>query len=128
MRFLISVGKSFSSQEVCRASVTYFFILLNNINLINATGTAGLGRASVVSLAKHGPDHIYFTGRNSQAATKLIQEVKNECPSVKLTFIKMDMTSLASVLNSCKNFTHDRLDILMYVQHTEHSIVLYIRS
>ncbi|EED16628.1 short-chain dehydrogenase, putative [Talaromyces stipitatus ATCC 10500] len=76
-------------------------------------GTSGLGRVSVTSLAKHNPAHIYFTGRNHQAAEKLIHEVQIEKPSVRLTFVKMDMTSLSSVKTACKEFIHDRLDVLM---------------
>ncbi|RAO66617.1 uncharacterized protein BHQ10_002629 [Talaromyces amestolkiae] len=76
-------------------------------------GTSGLGRASVIALAKHNPAHIYFTGRNNKAAQELIDEVQTGKPSVKLTFVKMDMTSLVSVKEACKEFVHDRLDVLM---------------
>ncbi|KAI1471273.1 oxidoreductase [Daldinia caldariorum] len=76
-------------------------------------GTAGLGRASVRALAKHDPAHIYFAGRNAQAGQALIDEIKNTSPSVGMTFLKMDMTSLSSVKKACTGFTHDRLDILV---------------
>ncbi|KAI1799180.1 oxidoreductase [Daldinia bambusicola] len=76
-------------------------------------GTAGLGRASVRALAKHDPAHIYFTGRNAQASQVLIDEIKETSPSVGMTFLKMDMTSLSSVKKACAQFTHDRLDILI---------------
>ncbi|KAJ9143489.1 NAD(P)-binding protein [Pleurostoma richardsiae] len=76
-------------------------------------GTAGLGRASIVALAKHNPAHIYFTGRNATAAQSLISDVATINPSVSLTFLEMDMTSLASVKAATKRFVHDRLDILM---------------
>ncbi|OKL55355.1 hypothetical protein UA08_09416 [Talaromyces atroroseus] len=76
-------------------------------------GTSGLGRASVIGLAKHDPAHIYFSGRNSEAAQELIREVQTEHPLVQTTFIKMDMTSLASVKKACGEFVNDRLDVLM---------------
>ncbi|KAH8694110.1 putative short-chain dehydrogenase [Talaromyces proteolyticus] len=76
-------------------------------------GTSGLGRASVIALAKHNPAHIYFTGRNAKGAQALIGEVRAERPLIQTTFVKMDMTSLASVKKACKEFVHDRLDILM---------------
>ncbi|KAI1136803.1 oxidoreductase [Hypoxylon sp. FL0543] len=76
-------------------------------------GTAGLGRASVEALAKHEPAHIYFTGRNAQAGESLIAEVKKTNPSVGITFLKMDMASLASVKKACSQFSHERLDLLM---------------
>jgi NAD(P)-dependent dehydrogenase (short-subunit alcohol dehydrogenase family) len=76
-------------------------------------GTSGLGRASVRGLAKHTPAHIYFTGRNLQAAQELIQEVQRENPLVQMTFIKMDMTSLVAIKKACREFVGDRLDVLM---------------
>ncbi|GAM37421.1 short-chain dehydrogenase [Talaromyces pinophilus] len=86
---------------------------LNGKVIFITGGTSGLGRASVTSLAKHNPAHIYFTGRNNKAAQKLIDEVQTEKPLVKLTFVKMDMTSLVSVKEACKEFVNDRLDVLM---------------
>ncbi|KAH8599977.1 putative short-chain dehydrogenase [Bisporella sp. PMI_857] len=76
-------------------------------------GTAGLGRESVLALAKHNPAHIYFTGRNTEAAKALSDEMQAANPSVGTTFLKMNMLSLASVKNACAEFSHDRLDILM---------------
>jgi NAD(P)-dependent dehydrogenase (short-subunit alcohol dehydrogenase family) len=77
-------------------------------------GTAGLGRNSIEALAKHEPAHIYFSGRNVNASAGLIEEVKKISPTVSLTFVELDMASLASVKAAIdKNFVHDRLDILM---------------
>ncbi|KAH7136940.1 hypothetical protein B0J13DRAFT_640628 [Dactylonectria estremocensis] len=76
-------------------------------------GTAGLGRESVEALAKHDPEHIYFSGRNAKAATTLIEAINKASPGVGLTFMDLDMTSLASVRAAMKGFTHHRLDILM---------------
>ncbi|KAK0728439.1 putative short-chain dehydrogenase [Lasiosphaeria miniovina] len=77
-------------------------------------GTAGLGRESVGLLAQHDPSHIYFTGRDVKAAESLIAEVKEKKPAVGLTFVALDMTSLASVKAAvAANFSHDRLDLLM---------------
>ncbi|KAI0469209.1 putative short-chain dehydrogenase [Xylaria cf. heliscus] len=76
-------------------------------------GTAGLGKASIQALAKRGPSHIYFTGRNAKAGEELIADMKKTNPSVGLTFLEMDFLSLASVKNGCDQFVHERLDILM---------------
>ncbi|KAI2632159.1 oxidoreductase [Hypoxylon sp. NC1633] len=76
-------------------------------------GTGGLGRSSVEALAKHEPAHIYFTGRNAQAGESLIAENQKTNPSVGMTFVKMDMTSLSSVKRACAQFSHERLDLLM---------------
>ncbi|KAL7912407.1 NAD(P)-binding protein [Trichoderma velutinum] len=76
-------------------------------------GTAGLGKESIQALAKHDPQHIYFTGRNQKAADAVINNIKAENPAVGLTFLEMDFRSLESVRESIKQFAHDRLDILM---------------
>lgn len=109
--------RSSSSPEVCHWSVPS-----SSIRRLSKTGTSGLGKASVIALAKHSPAHIYFTGRNNKAAQELIDEIQMEKPSVKLTFVKMDMNSLASVKEACKEFVHDRLDVLMSV----HQIISFI--
>jgi NAD(P)-dependent dehydrogenase (short-subunit alcohol dehydrogenase family) len=76
-------------------------------------GTAGLGRESILTISRHNPSHIYFTGRNTDAATSLTAEVHEAGPSVGLTFLQMDMASLTSIKTALASFTHARLDILM---------------
>ncbi|KAH7021433.1 oxidoreductase [Microdochium trichocladiopsis] len=77
-------------------------------------GTAGLGRATVISLARHSPAHIYFTGRNASAAADLLAEIKQIDPAVGTTFLKMDMNSLADVKKACVDgFRHSRLDLVV---------------
>ncbi|KAH0525656.1 hypothetical protein TsFJ059_008001 [Trichoderma semiorbis] len=41
-------------------------------------GTAGLGKQSIQALAKHDPEHIYFTGRNQKAADAVMNDIKAE--------------------------------------------------
>jgi NAD(P)-dependent dehydrogenase (short-subunit alcohol dehydrogenase family) len=77
-------------------------------------GTAGLGSESVKAFAAHNPEHIYFTGRNATAAESLIAEIRSKHPSAALTFIKLDLSSLTSVVEGTnRGFKHDRLDILL---------------
>ncbi|KAL6801481.1 NAD(P)-binding protein [Trichoderma sp. SZMC 28012] len=76
-------------------------------------GTAGLGKQSIQALAKHDPEHIYFTGRNQKAADAVMNDIKAENSGVGLTFLEMDFSSLESVRASINQFAHDRLDILM---------------
>jgi NAD(P)-dependent dehydrogenase (short-subunit alcohol dehydrogenase family) len=94
----------------------------NNINSINPnlpltvpTGTAGLGAGSIAALAKHGPAHIFFSGRNEQSATKLISSIRATTPNANLTFFKCDISSLKSVQECARLITSQtsRLDILM---------------
>ncbi|KAL6699314.1 NAD(P)-binding protein [Trichoderma pleuroticola] len=76
-------------------------------------GTAGLGKQSIQALAKHDPQHIYFTGRNQKAADDVMNGIKAENSGVGLIFLEMDFSSLESVRASINQFAHDRLDILM---------------
>ncbi|KAG9238811.1 hypothetical protein BJ875DRAFT_450017 [Amylocarpus encephaloides] len=76
-------------------------------------GTAGLGSESVQALAKHDPAHIYFSGRNARKGEALIEKIKRETPTASLTFIEIDLSSLASVKAGSRKFAHDRLDILI---------------
>ena len=77
------------------------------------SGTAGLGKQSVLAFARHSPTHIYFTGRDQKAADALIAEINRIAPDVMFTFLKMDFTCLASVQNSIADFKGDRLDLLI---------------
>ena len=40
-----------------------------------ASGTAGIGAETILQLAPHNPAHIYFTGRNANAATAVEEKV-----------------------------------------------------
>src|SRR5947208_724424 len=78
-------------------------------------GTAGLGKLSVIHLARKNPAHIYFSGRNASRAEEVIAEVKASAPSANISFIKMDLASLKSVQSGSNEFLRksDRLDLLM---------------
>ncbi|KAI1849615.1 hypothetical protein JX266_004564 [Neoarthrinium moseri] len=76
-------------------------------------GTAGLGKESVLALARHKPAHIYFSGRNGNAADSVLREVGDIAPGVGITFVELDLTSLAAVKVASSKFVHNRLDILM---------------
>ena len=67
----------------------------------------------MISLAKHNPTHIYFTGRNVKAANAVIAEAQKATPDVGFTFLECDFTDLASVQAALKNFKHSKLDILL---------------
>ena len=78
------------------------------------TGTSGLGTESIQAFAAHQPNHIYFTGRNVASANTVISGIKRDYPTVGISFIQMDMSSLRSVKNSTiEGFKHERLDLLM---------------
>ena len=81
----------------------------------NHAGTAGLGKESICTLAKHSPEHIYFSGRDSAKAAAVIDEVRATTPNAKLTFIECDLASLPSIEKAAQKFLGEsqRLDILM---------------
>ena len=69
---------------------------------------------TVLALAQHGPEHIYFSGRNVQRAESLIAKVQKEAPNVGMTFVECDLGSLASVKAAlAQKFTSARLDVLI---------------
>lgn len=78
-------------------------------------GTAGLGLGSVKALAKHEPARIFFSGRNQKSADAIMRDLAKTSPAVKITFIRCDISSLASVREAAASFKSqsDRLDILM---------------
>ncbi|KAL8941983.1 MAG: hypothetical protein Q9216_001916 [Gyalolechia sp. 2 TL-2023] len=78
-------------------------------------GTNGLGKQTILTLSKHSPEHIYFTGRNAKAADDIISQTKTVAPNVPLTFIECDQLSLASVQGVAQSFLSQasKLDVLI---------------
>lgn len=83
----------------------------------NHTGTAGLGKTTILALLAHNPSHIYFSGRSHASAKALIDAAASSTSSPNpppLTFVPLDQTSLPSIRTALKkHFTHTRLDILI---------------
>lgn len=81
---------------------------------MTSLGTAGVGKEAILELAKHNPKHIYFTGRNVEAAEAIITSCKSA--SRNITFITCDQASLSSVSQASKDFLQksgNQLDILI---------------
>ncbi|GIJ82681.1 hypothetical protein Asppvi_001192 [Aspergillus pseudoviridinutans] len=80
-------------------------------------GTAGLGAATVLHLAKHSqpPAHIYISGRNAKRADELIKQVAGSNSPTPVSFLPCDLASLASVNEAAETILsqESRLDILM---------------
>ncbi|KAF7331488.1 Short-chain dehydrogenase/reductase family protein [Mycena kentingensis (nom. inval.)] len=77
-------------------------------------GTAGIGRESVLELARHGPAKIYFTGRNAAQAAAILDETSSSSTAVE--FLECDMTSLDSVKSAALQISSSttRLDIAIF--------------
>ncbi|KAJ7735919.1 oxidoreductase [Mycena metata] len=78
-------------------------------------GTAGIGRETLLALAKHNPKGLYFTGRNSQRGAQVVADINTTAPSITAAFLECDLESLASVQRAVEQFISqsDRLDVLI---------------
>ncbi|THY87605.1 hypothetical protein D6C92_07982 [Aureobasidium pullulans] len=79
-------------------------------------GTSGLGHLTAKILAtKRSPAHIYISGRNTQKANLVIQDLQLLAPSVKVTFLHMDLADLDTIAIAADMFLAEnkRLDILI---------------
>ncbi|KAH6650227.1 hypothetical protein F5144DRAFT_38119 [Chaetomium tenue] len=82
-------------------------------------GTAGIGAAAIIELARHNPAHLIFTGRNAKSAEATIASARSAAgansESVAVTFIECDLASLASVKATADKVLAlvDRLDVLV---------------
>ncbi|KAL7939367.1 hypothetical protein V8C35DRAFT_286450 [Trichoderma chlorosporum] len=73
-------------------------------------GTSGIGKTTVLELAKHNPEHIYFTGRNEKSAAEVISQCVT--PS-NVTFLPCELDSFASIRDAAAKFQHSRLDVFI---------------
>ncbi|KAL8784116.1 MAG: hypothetical protein Q9213_004175 [Squamulea squamosa] len=83
--------------------------------IIVTGGNSGLGKESVLQLAKHNPSRIFLAARTLSKAEAAIEEVKNAVPSANLTFLELDLCSFKSVSAAAQAFKSQssQLDILM---------------
>ncbi|CZT16990.1 related to alcohol dehydrogenase homolog Bli-4 [Ramularia collo-cygni] len=78
-------------------------------------GNAGLGKETVLQLAKHKPKEIFLAARTASKAEAAIDEIQKIVPYSNISFIQLDLTSLQSVKEAAFEFKRrsDRLDILI---------------
>jgi retinol dehydrogenase 12 len=78
-------------------------------------GTSGLGKGSVLELAKHKPERIYMTARSAKRGNPAVEDIKAVVPDANITFLELDLTSMASVQKAAKQILGEvnRLDILI---------------
>ena len=83
--------------------------------IIVTGGTAGLGKETVLQLAKHGPGKLYLTARSKSKADAAIAEITKAVPHAKIDFLELDLASFASVKRAADTIlaVESRLDILM---------------
>ncbi|RHZ63369.1 hypothetical protein CDV55_107257 [Aspergillus turcosus] len=104
----MSTGVSFSPDKIPDLS--------GKVILVTG-GTAGLGAATVLHLARHTqpPSHIYISGRNASRADDLIKQVHDSGSNTRVSFLPCDLGSLTSVKEAANTVLRQesRLDILM---------------
>ncbi|KAI0378927.1 NAD(P)-binding protein [Hypomontagnella monticulosa] len=78
-------------------------------------GTKGLGAATAKMLASRNPAKIYITGRNRDAAQRVITDIQTSYTSTEIIWISCDHTNLASVKEAAETISarESRLDVLM---------------
>lgn len=83
--------------------------------LMSSTGNAGLGKETILQLAKHHPKEIFLAARTQLKAEDAIQEIKEAVPENNISYIELDLTSFASVHAAAEEVKSrsDRLDILI---------------
>ncbi|KIW57178.1 hypothetical protein PV05_05769 [Exophiala xenobiotica] len=89
--------------------------LTNKVVLVTG-GNAGLGRETVLQLAKHNPRKIFLAARTESKARDAIASIKaNTSQDVDIEYLPLDLTSLPSIQKAAEQVTSrtDRLDILI---------------
>lgn len=68
-----------------------------------------------MQLAKHNPKEIFLAARTQSKAEAAIEDIKRTVPSSNVSYLKLDLTSFASVKDAAEEFKRksDRLDILI---------------
>ncbi|KAF5015370.1 hypothetical protein F66182_13324, partial [Fusarium sp. NRRL 66182] len=89
-------------------------------------GNTGLGKETILQLARHNPARIYLAARNQRKAESAIQSIKQEllaakgagsaaAEAVDIQFVQLDLTSFPSIRQAAETFLQNntRLDILV---------------
>lgn len=92
--------------------------LLENATLIVLVGNTGLGKETILQLARHNPARIYLAARNERKAEDAIQSIKQQLPAanaVDIQFLQLDLSSFPSIQQAAETFLQNntRLDILV---------------
>jgi NAD(P)-dependent dehydrogenase (short-subunit alcohol dehydrogenase family) len=83
--------------------------------IIVTGGNTGIGKATVLTLARHHPKRLYATARTKEKFDSMIRDVIEEVPDAKIDFLEMDLACLASVSTAADKVLaeNDRLDVVI---------------
>ncbi|KGO46913.1 Short-chain dehydrogenase/reductase SDR [Penicillium expansum] len=79
-------------------------------------GNAGLGKETILQLAKHRPSRIYMAARTESKAREAIESLQSQLSSpADIRFLALDLSSFKSIRAAADKFQSDsdRLDILI---------------
>ncbi|KFX94127.1 hypothetical protein V490_04502 [Pseudogymnoascus sp. VKM F-3557] len=78
-------------------------------------GNNGLGKETVLRLAKHNPKCIYLGTRSLERGEKALNDIKTEAPDANIKLLQIDMASFASIESAVAvvKADYERLDILV---------------
>ncbi|KAF4813140.1 Short-chain dehydrogenase TIC 32 [Colletotrichum siamense] len=78
-------------------------------------GNTGLGKQSIIDLARHDPAQIWLAARDLVKAEAAATEIRSTVPAVPIILLKLDLSSVKSIKEAVATFssTAKRLDILM---------------
>lgn len=78
-------------------------------------GNSGLGKQSVLDLARHEPQEIWLTARTVEKADEAIKDIKTKVPNANIKPLGMDLSSFESIKAAARTFTaaSKRLDVLL---------------
>ncbi|KAI9657463.1 MAG: hypothetical protein M1821_003145 [Bathelium mastoideum] len=79
-------------------------------------GNTGLGKETVLQLAKHNPANIFLAARTQSKAEAAIADIKNQVPDATITYLPLDLASFPSIAHAAQLFQSqsNRLDILIH--------------
>lgn len=82
---------------------------------MNYSGNTGLGKESIIQLAKHNPKEIYLAARTPSKAEAALEDIKSTVPNAAVTFLQLDLSDFASIEKAATTFKSksNRLDILL---------------
>lgn len=78
-------------------------------------GNSGLGKQSIIELARHEPSEIWLTTRDPHNGQAARRDVQSQVPGAVIRVLELDLSSLGSVRAAAQTFlsSASRLDILL---------------
>lgn len=79
-------------------------------------GNVGLGKETILQLAKHKPARIYLAARTESKARAAIESIQSQLPSrADIRYVPLDLASFKSIRTAAAQFQseNDRLDLLV---------------